>query len=316
MEKQETVPFLLLIVVLIISMILSESFRDLGFLLRTSTRYMELGLTALSMTFIVVAGMIDLSVPSVMCCSATTAALSFHAGLPMGLAIICGLLTGLFCGLFNGFLIAHLKLPAMIVTIGTMSLFRGISQILIGDKGVGDLPKWFNSIDKRMVFQTGNIRFSVTILFFIIAMLIFYLVLHRTSFGRMVFSIGSNEQAAIHSGINTKAVKIILFVMSGLVASLAGMATMSRLLLVRYDMNLNTEIEVVIMVLLGGADINGGRGSILGTFIAVILVIILKTGLITAHITSDAQMAVMGLILLVSIIIPNISAMVQELKDK
>lgn len=316
MEKQETVPFLLLIVVLIISMIMSESFRDLGFLLRTSTRYMELGLTALSMTFIVVAGMIDLSVPSVMCCSATIAALSFHAGLPMGLAAGAGLLTGLVCGLFNGFLIARLKLPAMIVTIGTMSLFRGISQILIGDKGVGDLPAWFNSVDKRMVFQAGNIRFSVTILFFIIAMLIFYLVLHRTSFGRMVFSIGSNEQAAIHSGINTQAVKMILFVMSGLVASVAGMATMSRLLLVRYDMNLNTEIEVVIMVLLGGADINGGRGSILGTFIAVILVIILKTGLITAHITSDAQMAVMGLILLVSIIIPNISTLLRELKDK
>jgi rhamnose transport system permease protein len=197
-----------------------------------------------------------------------------------------------------------------------MNLFRGVSQILIGDKGVGNFPAWFNGIDKRLVFQTGNVRFSVTVLFFIIVTVLFYLVLHRTSFGRMVFSIGSNEQAAIYSGINTKMVKMGLFVLSGIIASIAGMATMSRLLLVRYDMNLNTEVEVVIMVLLGGADINGGRGSIMGTFIAVILVIILKTGLITAHITSDAQMAVMGLILLVSIIIPNINTLMQELKDK
>ncbi|GHV85024.1 ABC transporter permease [Spirochaetia bacterium] len=315
-ERQETVPFVLLVVVLIISMIMSESFRDLGYFLRTSTRYIELGLTALSMTFIIVAGMIDLSVPSVMCCSATITALVFHAGMPMGMAIGCGLLTGIVCGFFNGVLISFLKLPSMIVTIGTMSLFRGVSQILIGDKGLGAFPRWFNSIDKRVVFETGNIRFSVTLLFFIIAAVLFYLVLHRTSFGRMIYSIGSNEQAAIHSGINTKMVKMILFITSGLIASIAGIATMSRLLLVRYDMNLNTEIEVVIMVLLGGADINGGRGSILGTFIAVILVIILRTGLITAHITSDAQMALMGLILLVSIIIPNISTLLRELKDK
>ncbi|MDR1142736.1 MAG: ABC transporter permease [Spirochaetaceae bacterium] len=314
--RQETVPFVLLVAVLIISMILSENFRDLGFLLRTSTRYMELSLTALSMTLIVVAGMIDLSVPSIMCCSATIAALAYHGGLPMGLAILCGVLTGVLCGVLNGALVAYLRLPAMIVTIGTMNLIRGISQILIGDKGVGSLPAWFNGIDKRLVFQAGNVRFSVTVLAFLIAAAVFYLALHRTSFGRMVFSIGSNEQAAIHSGVNTKLIKMILFVLSGFIASIAGLATMSRLLLVRYDMNLNMEIEVVIMVLLGGADINGGRGSIIGTFIAVILVIILKTGLIIAHITSDAQMAVMGLILLVSIIIPNINTLMQELKDK
>jgi rhamnose transport system permease protein len=111
-------------------------------------------------------------------------------------------------------------------------------------------------------------------------------------------------------------VKMILFLISGFVSSAAGILTMSRLLLVRWDMMLNSEIDVVIMVLLGGADINGGRGSILGTFIAVILVIILKTGLIVANITSDAQMFVMGLILLVSIIIPNISALMREMKDK
>jgi rhamnose transport system permease protein len=316
LAKQEVVPFALLVVVLTISMIVSPSFRDLAYFLRTSTRYMELGLTALAMTFIITAGMIDLSVPSVMCCSATITALLYHAGLPMGAAILCGISTGFLCGIFNGVLIAYLRLPAMIVTIGTMNLFRGVSQILIGDKGIGDFPAWFNQIDRRVVFLIGNARFTVTLLFFIIAAVLFYLVLHNTSYGRKIFAIGANEQTAIYSGVNTKRVKLSLFIISGMIASIAGIATMSRLLLVRYDMNLNTEIDVVIMVLLGGADINGGRGSILGTFIAVILVIILKTGLIIANVTADAQMFVMGLILLVSIIIPNISNFVQDFKNK
>jgi len=316
LKRREMVPFALLIVVLIVSMSLSSSFRDLSYLLRTSTRYMELGMTALTMTFIITAGMIDLSVPAVMCCSATVTALFFHAGLPMGFAIAFGILTGAACGAFNGLLIAFLNLPAMIVTIGTMNLIRGISQIFIGDKSLGSFPKWFNSFERKTLFTIGDANFGITLLIFLLVACCFYLFLHRTGFGRKVFAIGANEQAAIHSGVNTKRVKLGLFIMSGVVSAAAGILTMSRLLLVRYDMHLNTEIDVVIMVLLGGADINGGRGSILGTVIAVVLVIILKTGLIVANITSDAQMFVMGLILLVSIIIPNISSLLQELKDK
>jgi rhamnose transport system permease protein len=314
--RREMVPFALLIVVLIVSMSLSASFRDLAYLLRTSTRYMELGMTALTMTLIITAGMIDLSVPAVMCCSATVTALCFHAGLPMGLAIASGILTGAACGAINGGLIAYLKLPAMIVTIGTMNLFRGISQIFIGDKSLGSFPQWFNSFERKTIFTIGNANFGVTLLIFILVSFGFYLLLHRTSFGRKVFAIGANEQAAIYSGVNTKQVKVGLFIMSGMVSAICGILTMSRLLLVRYDMNLNSEIDVVIMVLLGGADINGGRGSIIGTFTAVIMVIILKTGLIVANITSDRQMFVMGLILLASIIIPNISGLLRDLKDK
>jgi rhamnose transport system permease protein len=314
--QREMVPFSLLIIVLIVSMSISGSFRDLAYILRTSTRYMELGMTALTMTLIVTAGMIDLSVPAVMCCSATITALLFHAGLPMAAAIMFGVLTGVGCGAINGLLIAYFKLPAMIVTIGTMNLFRGISQIFIGDRSLGSFPAWFNSFEKKTLFTIGDANFGITLLIFLVVAAFFYLLLHRTSFGRKIFAVGANEQAAIHSGINTTQVKLKLFIMSGLVSAVMGIFTMSRLLLVRYDMNLNSEIDVVIMVLLGGADINGGRGSIIGTFIAVIMVIILKTGLIVANITSDAQMFVMGLILLVSIIIPNISSLLQEMKDK
>jgi rhamnose transport system permease protein len=315
-SRREWVPFGLLLVTLVVSASLSESFRDLAYLLRTTTRYMELGMTALSMTLIISAGMIDLSVPATMCCSATVAALVFHAGQPMEVAILVGLLVGLACGAINGLLIAYLNLPAMIVTIGTMSIFRGISQIFIGDKSLGKFPEWFNSIEKNPVFMIGKARFGVTILAFIILAAIFYLVLHRTGFGRKVLAIGANEQVAIYSSVNTRRVKLKLFLISGFISGMGGLLTMSRLLLVRYDMNLNAEIDVVAMVLLGGAEISGGNGSIIGTFIAVLLVIVLKTGLIVANVTSDAQMFVMGLILLLSIIIPNIGKLVQGFRDR
>lgn len=166
------------------------------------------------------------------------------------------------------------------------------------------------------MFTIGKARFGVTVLAFILIAFAFYLVLHRTSFGRKVLAIGANEQAAVYSSVNTRRVKMQLFLISGFVSGIAGLLTMSRLLLVRYDMNLNSEIDVVAMVLLGGAEITGGSGSIIGTFIAVLLVIVLKTGLIVANITSDAQMFVMGLILLLSIIIPNISKLIQGFKDR
>jgi rhamnose transport system permease protein len=268
------------------------------------------------MTLIITAGMIDLSVPAIMSCSATVTAIVFHRGCPFGLALAAGILTGVVCGLINGSLVAYLKLPAMIVTIGTMNLFRGVSQIFIGDKSLGNVPEWFNAIDSITVFRIFGARISITLVFFLVMAAVFYLLLHRTAFGRTIFAIGANEQAAIHSGVNTKQVKMILFLMSGTLSAIAGLLTMSRLLLVQYSLQLNTEIDIVIMVLLGGADINGGRGSIIGTFIAVILVIILKTGLIVANITADTQMFVMGLILLVSIIIPNIRSLMQEMKDK
>jgi rhamnose transport system permease protein len=234
----------------------------------------------------------------------------YTAGMPMGLAILAGLVIGVVLGLINGMLVAYMRLPAMMVTIGTMNAYRGISQILIGDKSVGSFPDWFNSIEKIPVFkfQTGNgvAKFGVTILAFILLSVVFYFLLHRTRFGRSVYAIGLNESSAVYSGVKTKQVKLMLFVLSGIMSAIAGLLMMSRLLLVRWDMANGDELDIVTMVLLGGTDIMGGKGSIVGTFIAVFIVIILKTGLLVANVTANAQMFIMGLLLLLSIIIPNV----------
>ncbi len=306
LKRREAFTVALLIVVFIVSVSLSSNFRDLGYVLKSATRYMEYGMVALTMTLIIIAGMIDLSVPSIMVCTGTLVALMYTGGMPMGVAILIGLLIGAALGVFNGMLVAYMRLPAMMVTIGTMNAYRGVSQILIGDKSVGSFPDWFNSIEKIPVFKIGLAKFGVTILAFILLSVVFYLLLHRTRFGRGVYAIGLNESAAVYSGVKTKQVKLLLFVLSGILSAIAGMLMMSRLLLVRWDMANGDELDIVTMVLLGGTDIMGGRGSIVGTFIAVFIVIILKTGLLVANVTANAQMFIMGLLLLISIIVPNI----------
>ena len=263
-------------------------------------------MVALTMTLIIIAGMIDLSVPSIMVCSGTLVAMMYTGGMSMGLAILVGLVIGVALGAMNGLLVSYMRLPAMMVTIGTMNAYRGISQIFIGDKSLGSFPDWFNSIEKIPVFTIGKAKFSVTILAFIVLAVVFYLVLHRTRMGRNIYAIGLNESAAVYSGVKTKQLKLLLFILSGIMSAFAGMLMMSRLLLVRWDMANGDELDIVTMVLLGGTDIMGGRGSIVGTFIAVFIVIILKTGLLVANVTANAQMFIMGLLLLISIIIPNI----------
>ncbi len=307
LRSRDFFTFALLVVVFVCAYFLSDSFRDLAYILKCSTRYVELGMVAYTMTFIIIAGMIDLSAPGTMCCAATITAQLYHLGVNMGLAIAAGVVTGLILGMINGTLVAYVKLPPMIVTIGTMNAFRGIAQILIGDKSLGKFPDWFNSWEKIPVFKIEKANFSVTLLLFVVLGIIAWFILHRTRFGRSVYAIGANENAAQWSGINTSKVKFLLFTAQGVMCAIAGILTMSRLLLVRYDMALNQEIDIITMALLGGTDINGGKGSILGTFLAIILIIILKTGLIVANITSDQQTFVMGVILLLTIIIPNIT---------
>ena len=306
LKRREAFTVVLLFVVLAVSMLLSSNFRDLTYVLKSATRYMEYAMVALTMTLIIIAGMIDLSVPSIMVCTCTFVAMMYTGGMSMGLAIIMGLFIGIVLGALNGLLISYMRLPAMMVTIGTMNVYRGISQIFIGDKSLGSFPDWFNSIEKIPVFKMGTAKFGVTILAFIVLAVVFYLVLHRTRMGRSIYAIGLNESAAIYSGVKTKQIKMLLFMLSGVMSAFAGMLMMSRLQLVRWDMASGDELDIVTMVLLGGTDIMGGRGSIVGTFIAVFIVIILKTGLLVANVTANAQMFIMGLLLLISIIIPNI----------
>ncbi len=314
-KRREVLTFILMIAVIIFAYCLSSSFRDLSYIFKCACRNIELSMAALPLTFIIIMGMMDLSGPAIMCVSATIAGEVFVLSGNMGAGIVCGLLVGLALGAVNGVLISILNLPSMIATIGTMNAFRGIAQILIGDKSLGHLPDWFNSIEKIKFIQLGKANFSITLTIFAVMCVVAYLILHRTAFGRHVYAIGINEATAICSGVNTRKVKMIIFSVAGVLYAFAGMLTMSRLNLVRYDMHEGSEIDVVTMVLLGGTNIMGGSGSILGTVFAVVMIIILKTGLIVANVSDDKQKLVMGVVLLISVIVPNIQRVLKERKD-
>jgi rhamnose transport system permease protein len=298
--RPETMTLALLVIAFVVAGRLSPYFSDTSFILESATYYAEFAIVALVLTLVIIAGEIDLSPASNMALSACIFASCFKAGLPIGLCFGLGLLAGLAMGLFNALLVIGFQLPSIIVTIGTLTLYRGLAQVLAGDKSIGHFPKWFNGIDYRLVFGL-----PVPIIVFVLLSVILAVVLGATIIGRQIYQVGTNETAARYAGIRVRRIKVGLFVLMGLVSAVAGLITSSRLASVRYDMASGGELQMVLMVLLGGTYIFGGRGSILGTFLAAWLLVIIATGMTVANVAVTSQLIVMGLLLIVSIIATN-----------
>lgn len=301
----QTIPLLLLILAFFLGARLSPYFLDLHFLLDSTSLYMETGIMALAMTFIIISGHIDLSVASNLALTAVLAAtLHTHFHLPMPLILPLALLIASALGLFNGLLIACLGLPSLTVTLGTLALYRGLAQVLAGDHSISGFPAWFLGID---YLQLAGL-FPAPLLIFLFLALLAALLLHRTTFGRMVYALGTNESAARFSGIPVHRVKLIVFTLSGLSAGIGALLMLSRLSVARYDLALGQELAVITAVVLGGTDIFGGRGSIIGTVIALFLLGLIHRGMGVANITAENQLAVTGTLLILAVFLSRISA--------
>lgn len=297
--RPEMMTFVLLVLGLFAASALSPYFLDLGYILDSFTLSAEFAMVALVLTMIIISGEIDLSPASNMALSACLFAYAQQAGIPMPLAIAIGIAAGLVMGLINAIMIIGLQLPSIIVTIGTLTLYRGIAQVIAGDKSIR-VPEWFIGINKVMV-----LGIPFTVLLFLILSLVLGLVLGVTVFGRQIYLIGTNEIAARHAGIRTRRIKTLLFLMMGLASSIAGLLTASRLGSVRYDLGLGGELQMVLMAMLGGTYIFGGRGTILGTFLAAWLLVVASTGMTVANLLPAVQLTVLGVLLIVSIIATN-----------
>lgn len=305
--------FILMLIVLTILLITTPNYRNVLYIIKAISRNVEYGLVACTMTLIIIAAMIDLSVAGVMTLSATITGLLYHnAGIPMLGAIVLGLMGGLMLGMINGALVAYLKIPAIIVTIGTLYLYRGISKIFIGDHSLGHFPDWFNRVDRIYPIKIGNVNIPVTIIGLLVVVIIVFFILKFTSIGRKIYAIGTNETAAKFSGINVKRLKFLLFSLSGLVAGAAGILCMSRLLVVRHDMALGGELDIITIVVLGGTSILGGKGNIIGTLWGWLIVIFVRSGLSVAQIPVEQQLFVIGTLLLLALAIPNIISILRE----
>lgn len=265
-------------------------------------------IVATAMTFIIINGEIDLSVASVMGLSACAFGVLVGAGVPGAVAIVLCLLLGLAAGGVNAFFITIMKIPSLVVTLAMLIAFRGFARVLLEDRGLGNFPEWFSSLGRNGLI--GPIPLSLII--FLVLLIGGALVLHRTGFGRKVFFIGTNAEVARYSGVNIARVKTILFAASGITSALAGLLYAARLASVRGDAAFGFELDIITMVLLGGVSIFGGRGSMLGVFLSILIVLNLRNGMALSNITGHIQTAVIGTLLILSVLGPNLIQMWSE----
>lgn len=259
-------------------------------------------IVALAMTFIIISAEIDLSVASVMGLSACTFAYLVNGGTSAPAAIIICLLVGAIAGAINAFWIAYVGIPSLVVTLASLIGFRGLARVLLEDKGIGNFPEWFNSLGRDGFIGPLPLAFVT----FVILLGLFAFILHRTGFGRQVFVIGNNAEVARYSGVQVVRVRSILFIMSGTVAALAGLFYAARLASVRGDAANGFELDIITMVLLGGVSIFGGKGSMLGVLLSILIVLNLRNGMALENITGHIQTAVIGILLIASVLIPNL----------
>ena len=298
--RPETMTFLLLVVGIFAGSQLSPFFLDINYILKSFTLYSELAIVALILTMVIIAGEIDLSPAANMALSACLFAWAQASGIPMPVAIGIGLAAGLLMGLLNAWMVISLQLPSIIVTIGTLTLYRGLAQVIAGDKSIR-VPEWFIGVDKIMI-----LGIPLPVVLFVVLALVLAVILGGTIFGRQIYQIGTNETAARYAGIRSARIKFSLFLLIGFVASVAGIMTASRLGSVRYDLALGGELQMVLMAMLGGTYIFGGRGTILGTFLAAWLLVVVSTGMIVANVLPAVQLVVLGGLLIVAIIATNL----------
>lgn len=261
-------------------------------------------IVAVIMTFVIISGEIDLSVASVMGFSAAVmATLSQVDSVPFLVAILAGLAAGALAGLVQGMVITRFGLPSLVVTLAGLIGFRGGARVLMEDQSVGDFPAWFD----RLGQQTLLGPFPLALIIFFIGFAAAWVILERGALGRRVYVIGNNAEVARFSGVAVDRVKLRLFISSGLVAGLAGVLFAARLGSVRGSLAEFFELDIVTMVLLGGVSIFGGKGSMLGVGLALFTVLNIRNGLGLANVDGIIQTGVIGALLILSVLLPNIT---------
>ncbi|GAA1734257.1 ABC transporter permease [Nonomuraea bangladeshensis] len=273
---------------------------NVSFLLLDTT---EIALMALTMTLVIVAAEIDLSVASTLGLSCAVLGALWNAGLPIEVIMPICLLVGAACGAVNGLLVTRLGLPSLAVTIGTFALFRGLAYVILGDQAVADLPPAYTGLATSSIGPVPLATVLVAVLAVVAALL-----LHATGLGRSIVAIGANVEAAYFSGIRVKRVKLWLFVASGVMASLASLIYTFRYASARADNGMGLELAVVAAVLLGGVSIFGRKGTLPGVLMAVLLLGVVRNALILADVANEVLNFVTGLLLVASVLAPNLGA--------
>jgi rhamnose transport system permease protein len=309
LKRWETMMLALLIAIVALNSLASPYFLNVGNLVNLFQLSIEKSIVALTMALVIIGGEIDLSVASVMGLAACVMAWTFHEGAPMPLAVLLALAAGVLAGLNNAFWIAKVGLPSLAVTLAGLIGYRGVARILLEDRAIGGFPDWFDTLGQQAL--VGPL--TAAIVMFFLLFVIFALVLHGSALGRLVYVVGNNVQAARYSGVRVGQVKTALFVGSAFVAALAGILYAARLGSVRGDMAEGFELDIITAVLLGGVSIFGGKGNLIGVGLSLLVILNLRNGMGLADITGNTQNYVIGGLLILSVLVPNVW---QDLSNK
>lgn len=303
LRSWEALLFAVAVAVFIANSFASPYFLNAWNLSDATFNFTEKAMIAFAMAMLVIAGEIDLSVASIIALASTVMGLVMTAGYGTPEIVLAGLVTGLACGALNGFFVARMGLPSIVVTIGTMSLFRGISYIVLGDQAFTGYPKDFAYFGQGYVWWV----FSFELVLFAVLAIGFYILLHRTNFGRAVYAIGNNPTAALFSGIRVDRIRFILFLLTGLMSGIAAVCLTSRLGSTRPSIATGMELEVVTMVVLGGVSILGGSGRILGVVLAAIIMGLVTFGFGLLNVPGIVMSIFLGLLLIGTIALPRLA---------
>ncbi|MDX7953035.1 ABC transporter permease [Lichenihabitans sp. Uapishka_5] len=278
----------------------SPYFLDLTNLSDATFTFTEKAIVALAMAFVIVAGEIDLSVGGTIALASTAMGAAAQTGAGTAELVGVGLAVGAACGLFNGFLVARVGLPSIVATIGTMSLYRGISYLVLGDTVYNGYPDSFGFFGQGYVWGVLSFEFASFGLLAVLA----GIVLHRTTFGRAVRAIGNNPFAARFSGLRVERIRGVAFLLTGLAAGLAAVMLTARLGSTRPSIALGWELDIVTIVVLGGVNIQGGAGTIPGVVIAALVMGLVTTGLGLLNVPGIIMSIVVGAMLIAVITLP------------
>ncbi|BDT66989.1 autoinducer 2 import system permease protein LsrD [Comamonadaceae bacterium OS-1] len=270
--------------------------------------FSEKGILALALALLIVTGEIDLSIAAILALCSLAMGFAMRAGAgPAGMAM-AALATGGLAGFLNGWLVTHYRLPSIVVTIGTLSLYRGLAMVALGDQAMSGYPEVFSVLGNGYLGDLVNLPWLIVPIEFAILLVCAVavgVVLHRTVLGRRLYAIGANPVTSRFSGIEVDRYRLRLFVFAGLMAALAAILLTGRIGSTRPNIAMGWELDAITMVILGGVAIEGGRGSIVGTMLAVLLLGLFTFALGMANVSGIVMSMIVGGLLIVSMVLPK-----------
>ena len=300
--RWELILMVMLVVIMVLNGGLSEYFWDPTNLGDATPIFAEKGIIALAMAFLILCREIDLSVASIIALSSLMMGFAAKSGADWLVLLLVGMGTGTICGFFNGFLVVRFAVPSIAITLGTMSLFRGIAQAVLGDTALTDYPESFGNLGQGYALPYTPISF----LTFLILAVCVGLFLARTRWGRNLYAIGNNPDAARFSGIPVSTYRLALFTFSGTMAGLSAVFLTSRITTTRPNIAQGWELDVITMVVLGGVSIAGGVGNIVGVVLSVLLLGMIQFGMGLINIPGIVASIIIGILMVVAIALPPV----------